>query len=63
CLVMGGSGSGKTTLLNALADRADKHRMAISGSIKINGEDPNIYRKSGQIGYLEQEDYLLPYIT
>ncbi|KAF9944794.1 ATP-binding cassette sub- G member 8, partial [Mortierella alpina] len=37
--------------------------MAISGTIKINGEDPKIYRKSGQIGYLQQEDYLLPYIT
>ncbi|KAF9564211.1 hypothetical protein EC968_004605 [Mortierella alpina] len=63
CLVMGGSGSGKTTLLNALADRVDKQQTAISGTIQINGEDPKIYRNTRQIGYLQQEDYLLPYIT
>ncbi|KAF9564209.1 hypothetical protein EC968_004603 [Mortierella alpina] len=60
---MGGSGSGKTTLLNVLADRVDKQQTAISGTIQINGEDPKIYRKTRQIGYLQQEDYLLPYIT
>ncbi|KAF9965550.1 hypothetical protein BGZ70_004599, partial [Mortierella alpina] len=63
CLVMGGSGSGKTTLLNALANRINKQQMATSGKIQINGEDPKIYRKTGQIGYLQQEDYLLPFIT
>ncbi|KAF9564210.1 hypothetical protein EC968_004604 [Mortierella alpina] len=63
CLVMGGSGSGKTTLLNVLADRVDKQQTAISGTIQINGEDPKIYRNTRQIGYLQQEDYLLPYIT
>ncbi|CAO3569637.1 unnamed protein product [Mortierella alpina] len=60
---MGGSGSGKTTLLNALADRVDKKETVMSGAIKINGEDPRRYRKNGQIGYLQQEDYLLPYLT
>ncbi|KAF9272698.1 hypothetical protein BGZ68_002155, partial [Mortierella alpina] len=58
--VMGGSGSGKTTLLNALANRIDKQQTAISGTIEINGEDPKLHRKARQIGYLQQEDYLLP---
>ncbi|KAF9272167.1 hypothetical protein BGZ68_002652, partial [Mortierella alpina] len=63
CLVMGGSGSGKTTLLNAIADRVDKQQTAISGTIRVNGEELKLYQKTGQIGYLQQEDYLLPYIT
>ncbi|CAO3569639.1 unnamed protein product [Mortierella alpina] len=63
CLVVGGSGSGKTTLLNALANRINKRQMATSGDIRINDDDPKIYRKNGQIGYLQQEDYLLPFIT
>ncbi|KAG0210414.1 hypothetical protein BGX28_009323 [Mortierella sp. GBA30] len=60
---MGGSGSGKTTLLNAIAGRLDKRQTSITGDIKINGEDPRNYRNTNHIGYLQQEDYLLPYIT
>lgn len=60
---MGGSGSGKTTLLNAIASRIDKQQTVVSGTMKINGEDPKLYRKTRQIGYLQQEDHLLPYIT
>lgn len=63
CLVMGGSGSGKTTLLNTIANRVDKQQTAISGTIRISGEESKFYQKTGQIGYLQQEDYLLPYIT
>ncbi|KAF9931514.1 hypothetical protein BGZ67_005263 [Mortierella alpina] len=63
CLVMGGSGSGKTTLLNALANRVDKQQTAISGTIQVNSKDPQLYRKTRQIAYLQQEDYLLSYIT
>lgn len=59
---MGGSGSGKTTLLNALAGRMNPRQTAISGSIAFNGQAPKRYWKSGQIGYLQQEDFLLPFI-
>ncbi|KAG0091770.1 hypothetical protein BGZ93_008677 [Podila epicladia] len=60
---MGGSGSGKTTLLNALAGRMSPCQTAISGSITFNGQAPKRYWKSGQIGYLQQEDHLLPFIS
>ncbi|KAG0025112.1 hypothetical protein BGZ82_010207 [Podila clonocystis] len=60
---MGGSGSGKTTLLNALAGRMTPRQTAISGSIAFNGQAPKRYWKSGQIGYLQQEDHLLPFIS
>ncbi|KAG0337952.1 hypothetical protein BG000_004776 [Podila horticola] len=63
CLIMGGSGSGKTTLLNALAGRMNPHQTAISGSIAFNGQAPKRNWKSGQIGYLQQEDFLLPFIS
>ncbi|KAG0085172.1 hypothetical protein BGZ92_009204 [Podila epicladia] len=63
CLIMGGSGSGKTTLLNALAGRMSPCQTAISGSITFNGQAPKRYWKSGQIGYLQQEDHLLPFIS
>ncbi|KAI1316389.1 ATP-binding cassette sub- G member 5 [Mortierella claussenii] len=72
CLLMGGSGSGKTTLLNVIAGRVNKQRMAVSGDVLFNGEDARVYnrrrrqqdQKSGQVvGYLTQEDHLLPFIT
>lgn len=62
CLIMGGSGSGKTTLLNTLAGRMNPRQTVISGSIVFNDQAPKRYWKSGQIGYLQQEDYLLPFI-
>ncbi|KAF9120195.1 hypothetical protein BGW39_011589 [Mortierella sp. 14UC] len=60
---MGGSGSGKTTLLNVLAGRVDKSQIAISGDMHFNAQHPKVFRKSGEVGYLQQEDKLLPSIT
>ncbi|KFH64430.1 hypothetical protein MVEG_10255 [Podila verticillata NRRL 6337] len=60
---MGGSGSGKTTLLNTLAGRMNPRQTVISGSIVFNDQAPKRYWKSGQIGYLQQEDHLLPFIS
>jgi len=57
---MGGSGSGKTTLLNAIAGRSPGPS---TGEILFNGEGPDKYRKNGQLGYLRQDDHLLPFIT
>ncbi|KAI3631410.1 hypothetical protein MIR68_010900 [Amoeboaphelidium protococcarum] len=53
--LMGGSGSSKTSLLNVLAGRFP---LPYSGEILFNGG-----RKSGKIGYCQQNDYLLPYLT
>lgn len=60
---MGGSGSGKTTLLNVLAGRVDKNQISISGDVRFNGQHPNVFRKRGEVGYLQQEDTLLPSVT
>ncbi|KAI8604316.1 P-loop containing nucleoside triphosphate hydrolase protein [Dissophora ornata] len=60
---MGGSGSGKTTLLNTIAGKVSKEHMAIRGDILLNGKKPKIYRKNCQVGFLQQEDHLLPFAT
>ncbi|KAF9175605.1 hypothetical protein BGX20_003274 [Mortierella sp. AD010] len=59
----GGSGSGKTTLLNVITGNMTNRHATISGDILFNGEASKTYRKNGLIGYLQQEDYLLPFIT
>ncbi|KAF9580372.1 hypothetical protein BGW38_003016 [Lunasporangiospora selenospora] len=63
CLIMGSSGSGKTTLLNTLAGRMDPHGTAISDSIRMNGDQPQKYWASRQVGYIQQEEHLLPHLT
>ncbi|KAK3843317.1 MAG: P-loop containing nucleoside triphosphate hydrolase protein [Linnemannia gamsii] len=60
---MGGSGSGKTTLLNVLAGRVDKSQMSISGDMLFSAQHPKVFRKRGEVGYLQQEDKLVPAIT
>ncbi|KAG0380699.1 hypothetical protein BGX24_006032 [Mortierella sp. AD032] len=59
----GGSGSGKTTLLNVLAGRVDKNQMSISGDMLFSAQHPKVFRKRGEVGYLQQEDKLVPAIT
>ncbi|KAG0022926.1 hypothetical protein BGZ80_010841 [Entomortierella chlamydospora] len=59
----GGSGSGKTMLLNVITGNMNNRHATISGDILFNGETSKTYRKNGLIGYLQQEDYLLPFIT
>ncbi|ODV82027.1 uncharacterized protein CANTADRAFT_87971 [Suhomyces tanzawaensis NRRL Y-17324] len=62
CLaIMGGSGAGKTTLLDILA--AKNKEGEISGNIYVNG---NILNKSDYkkiIGFVDQEDHLIPTLT
>ncbi|KAJ3018387.1 hypothetical protein HKX48_002938 [Thoreauomyces humboldtii] len=59
--VMGGSGAGKTTFLDILAKRNKKG--IVTGDILVNGNfmDDNQYRSI--IGYVDQEDTLLPTLT
>lgn len=63
CLIMGGSGSGKTTLLNALAGRMNPQQIKTTGTIRMNGQGPKAFWKSGHIGFLQQDDRLLPFLT
>jgi ABC-type multidrug transport system ATPase subunit len=62
--ILGGSGSGKTTLLNIIAKRYDKKNVIVDGKIsyKINSNNNNYY-SNNNIGYVTQNDYLLPYLT
>ncbi|KAI5954232.1 ADP1 [Candida jiufengensis] len=62
CLaIMGGSGAGKTTLLDILAGK--NKDGTISGEIYINGNviDTKHYREI--VGFVDQEDHLIPTLT
>ncbi len=54
--ILGGSGSGKTTLLNVIAGRYDKMSYDVQGRIKFGTPQCSI-------GYVTQNDYLLPHLT
>lgn len=55
--ILGGSGSGKTTLLNVIANRYDSKSFTIGGSIHFSSVE------KCSIGYVTQQDFLLPFLT
>jgi len=55
--ILGGSGSGKTTLLNVIASRYDPKSFNIGGTIDFSGV------QKCSIGYVTQQDFLLPFLT
>ena len=55
--ILGGSGSGKTTLLNVIAGRYSPKSFHIGGYIAFSSN----YQCN--IGYVTQNDFLLPYLT
>eukprot|EP00742_Colponemidia_sp_Colp-10_P008391 GILJ01009087.1.p1 GENE.GILJ01009087.1~~GILJ01009087.1.p1 ORF type:complete len:1288 (-),score=160.00 GILJ01009087.1:132-3968(-) len=57
-VIMGGSGSGKTSLLNVITGRV--RADVIRGYVLFNGQPS---RKQVSIGYVMQNDYLLPSLT
>lgn len=59
--IMGGSGAGKTTLLDILAMKGKAGR--VSGSIRVNGVEITKQNYSRIIGFVDQEDFLLPTLT
>lgn len=62
CLaIMGGSGAGKTTLLDILAGK--NKGGEVYGSIYVNGNilNPDDYKKI--VGFVDQEDHLIPTLT
>jgi ABC-type multidrug transport system ATPase subunit len=63
--ILGGSGSGKTTLLNVIAGRYKPSQWRVSGSVRLRGADGSVYagQEADVIGYVTQEDFLLPYLT
>ncbi|GMM54940.1 putative ATP-dependent permease [Maudiozyma humilis] len=59
--IMGGSGAGKTTLLDILAMKRKSGK--VEGSIKINGISVSKKQFSKIVGFVDQDDYLLPTLT
>ncbi|KAF9586293.1 hypothetical protein BGW38_007304 [Lunasporangiospora selenospora] len=63
CIILGGSGSGKTTLLNTIAGRMNGSEVCTSGSIQCNGIKAKKFWNDGSVGYLQQNDFLMPFLT
>ena len=61
CAIMGPSGAGKSTLLEILANRFKKGE--INGHIFADGKPINLESYRDIIGYVEQDDYLMNYLT
>ncbi|CAL9730569.1 hypothetical protein MOUN0_J08856 [Monosporozyma unispora] len=59
--IMGGSGAGKTTLLDILAMKTKVGKL--SGNIKLNGQLVNKKNYKEMIGFVDQDDFLLPTLT
>lgn len=59
--IMGGSGAGKTTLLDILAQK--NKNGVVTGTIRINGNVVTREEVKNLIGFVDQEDYLLPTLT
>lgn len=62
CLaIMGGSGAGKTTLLDILASKTKSG--TVSGNIYVNGRLLLKSEYSNIVGFVDQEDHLIPTLT
>ncbi|CAL9735545.1 hypothetical protein MOSE0_H08548 [Monosporozyma servazzii] len=59
--IMGGSGAGKTTLLDILAMKTKVGKL--TGNIKLNGQLVNKKNYKELIGFVDQDDFLLPTLT
>lgn len=59
--LLGGSGAGKTTLLDILAMKNKAGQVL--GDIKVNGQTISMKDYSKLIGFVDQDDYLLPTLT
>lgn len=59
--IMGGSGAGKTTLLDILAMK--RKTGDVSGTIRVNGNVITRKDYTKLIGFVDQDDYLLPTLT
>jgi ABC-type nitrate/sulfonate/bicarbonate transport system ATPase subunit len=62
--IVGTSGSGKSTLLRLLCGLISKNKNNIlEGNITIDDQEPSALVKSNKIGFMFQEDALLPNLT
>ncbi|KAL8627460.1 hypothetical protein Q9189_006837 [Teloschistes chrysophthalmus] len=61
--IMGPSGSGKTTLLNALAHRQASSKLAMRGTLSVNGSSISTKAFQAISSYVEQEESLIGSLT
>ena len=62
--ILGPSGCGKTTMLNLISGRQLSDNLELRGVLRVNGEEtPSILKYKNYIGYVMQEDYMLPTFT
>jgi ABC-type multidrug transport system ATPase subunit len=63
-VLMGSSGAGKTTLLNFLCNRISSvGKVEFSGKITANGSSIKTSKYTDSIGYVTQDDIMLPTMT
>ena len=60
--IMGPSGADKTALLNSLLSTRG-HRLAVSGSRQVNGEEVAPTSLTSVSAYVQQEDLFIPSLT
>lgn len=62
--IVGASGCGKSTLLRIISGILPHTKSnKLSGRIRINGQTPDEYRKSGKLAFMFQESTLMPNLT
>ena len=61
--IMGASGGGKTTLLSTLSLRIDVNKMAVTGSMHLNGREYNTKNLKAMSAYVMQDDLLHAELT
>lgn len=62
--ILGPSGCGKTTMLNLISGRQMSDNLEVIGNLRINGvSTKSIGMYKSFIGYVMQEDYMLPTFT
>lgn len=57
--IMGPSGSGKTSLMSVLLGESSDW----SGKVTVNGHEANLMKYKSLIGYVPQDDIMIPYLT
>ena len=62
CAILGGSGSGKTSLLDILSGQ-NRDTAAIGGTVMLDGEVMAPKQLQERVGYVMQDDRLLPNLT
>lgn len=61
--LLGSSGSGKSTFLRVISGLDQRNGQSITGTVRLDGQTPADFSKSGKLGFMFQEPSLLPQLT